>query len=86
MNNIGSLMFDAATLMITGMGFVFLFLTMLVYLVTLMAKIVPQEQPVTPSVPSKAKPAQSTTEGTSPQVVAAIAAAVKQYRSSAATK
>jgi len=87
MNNIGSLLFDAATLMVTGMAFVFLFLTLLVYLVTLMAKIVPQEQPVVPPVPSnKAKSAQPTTQGTNPQVVAAISAAVKQYRSSAAKK
>ncbi len=87
MNNIGSLLFDAATLMITGMVFVFLFLTLLVYLVTLMAKIVPQEQPVVPPVPTnKNKPAQSSAQGTSPQVVAAIAAAVKQHRSSAAKK
>jgi len=87
MNNIGSLLFDAATLMFTGMAFVFLFLTLLVYLVILMAKVIPQEQPVVPSIPTKnVKPAQATDEGTSPQVIAAISAAVHKYRSSAEKK
>lgn len=84
MTNIGSLLFDAATLMFTGMAFVFLFLTILVYLVTLMAKFIPQEQPVIPSVsPKKVQPVQADNNGVNPQVVAAISVAVSQYRASA---
>ncbi|MEL0611342.1 OadG family transporter subunit, partial [Vibrio echinoideorum] len=40
MTNIGSLLGDAATLMIKGMSVVFIFLTILVYLVRLMSKLV----------------------------------------------
>ncbi len=87
MDKIGSLLFDAATLMFTGMAFVFLFLTLLVYLVILMAKVIPQEQPVAPPIPVKnAKPEQASVEGTNPQVIAAISAAVHKYRSSAKKK
>ncbi len=45
MTNIGSLLVDAATLMLTGMAVVFIFLTILVYLVRLMSKLVPEEVP-----------------------------------------
>ncbi len=45
MINIGSLLGDAATLMVTGMTVVFVFLTILVYLVRLLSKLVPQEVP-----------------------------------------
>ena len=45
MTNIGSLLGDAATLMVTGMAVVFIFLTILVYLVRLMSKLVPEEVP-----------------------------------------
>ncbi|MDW6093798.1 oxaloacetate decarboxylase subunit gamma [Vibrio rhizosphaerae] len=86
MNHIGSLLSEAATLMMTGMLVVFAFLTIMVYLVTLMSKIVPQETPpLSPDVSqSPQKPTHST--DVSPQVVAAISAAVHQYRSSAKHK
>ncbi|WP_337239731.1 OadG family transporter subunit, partial [Vibrio cholerae] len=45
MTNIGSLLVDAATLMVTGMAVVFIFLTILVYLVRLLSKLVPEEVP-----------------------------------------
>jgi oxaloacetate decarboxylase (Na+ extruding) subunit gamma len=85
MENIGNLLFDAATLMITGMTFVFLFLTILVFLVLLMARILPKEQPVVPSIPSKnVQAVQQGSSSVSPQIVAAISVAVNKYRSSAA--
>lgn len=85
MDNIGSLLGDAAVLMGTGMTFVFLFLTILVYIVTLMAKIIPQEQPIAPVVPSKkVQNNQPSAVGDNPKVIAAISAAVNQYRSSSA--
>ncbi|MCF9378625.1 oxaloacetate decarboxylase subunit gamma, partial [Vibrio parahaemolyticus] len=45
MTHIGSLLLDAATLMVTGMAVVFLFLTLLVYLVQFMSRVIPQEVP-----------------------------------------
>ncbi|MCG3721262.1 oxaloacetate decarboxylase subunit gamma [Vibrio cincinnatiensis] len=82
MIDIGSLLIDAATLMMTGMIVVFLFLTILVYLVRLMSKLVPQEVPQ-PLVSPK-KTIQPTSAALHPRVVAAISAAVHQYRQSAA--
>lgn len=41
MTHIGSLLLDAATLMVTGMAVVFLFLTLLVYLVQFMSRVIP---------------------------------------------
>lgn len=82
MSHIGSLLSEAATLMMTGMLVVFAFLTIMVYLVTLMSKIVPQETPPLP--PDVSQSTHST--DVSPQVVAAISAAVHQYRSSAKHK
>ncbi|CAM2752455.1 MULTISPECIES: oxaloacetate decarboxylase subunit gamma [Vibrio] len=91
MTNIGSLLVDAATLMMTGMGFVFLFLTILVYLVRLMSKLVPQEvpQPISTPIKNKKVPVKSgalNQQTVSPQVVAAISAAVHQHRTLAAAK
>ncbi len=91
MTNIGSLLVDAATLMSTGMGFVFLFLTILVYLVRLMSKLVPQEVPLPSSMPNQnkkvsEKSAAFNQKTVSPQVVAAISAAVHQHRTVVATQ
>ncbi|MBY7804656.1 oxaloacetate decarboxylase subunit gamma [Vibrio fluvialis] len=83
MTNIGSLLVDAATLMVTGMSVVFLFLTILVYLVRFMSKLVPQEVPPSFVAPVPAKKVNPTSATVSPQVVAAISAAVHQYRTSA---
>jgi oxaloacetate decarboxylase gamma subunit len=84
MTNIGSLLGDAAALMFTGMAVVFVFLTILVYLVRLMSKLVPEEVPEPIAVPTKIKTQQFPSNGVSPSVVAAISAAVHQYRTSAA--
>ncbi|MCW8347773.1 MULTISPECIES: oxaloacetate decarboxylase subunit gamma [Vibrio] len=84
MTNIGSLLGDAATLMLTGMSVVFVFLTILVYLVRLMSKLVPEEAPEPIAAPKQTKPSLSPSNTVSPSVVAAISAAVHQYRTSAA--
>ena len=84
MTNIGSLLGDAATLMVTGMSVVFIFLTILVYLVRLMSKLVPEEVPEPIAAPKTIKKSQSTPSAVSPQVVAAISSAVHQYRVSTA--
>lgn len=44
MTHIGSLLLDAATLMVTGMAVVFLFLTLLVYLVQFMSRVIPRKR------------------------------------------
>ncbi|OZG72896.1 sodium pump decarboxylase subunit gamma [Hahella sp. CCB-MM4] len=74
---------DAITLMFVGMGFVFLFLAILVVATSLMSKLVnkyfPEAQPAPASVPAPA-PAQSGSE-IDQDVMAVIAAAVAKYRS-----
>jgi oxaloacetate decarboxylase gamma subunit len=84
MTNIGSLLVDAATLMITGMAVVFIFLTILVYLVRLMSRLVPEEvlEPIAASKVNTNN--QSTSSAVSPQVVAAISAAIHKHRASVA--
>ncbi|MDF2154152.1 oxaloacetate decarboxylase subunit gamma [Vibrio sp. CAU 1672] len=82
MTNIGSLLADAAILMVTGMAVVFTFLTILVYLVRLMSKLVPEELPEPIAAPKPLTKVPSTTSAVSPQVVAAISAAIHQHRAS----
>jgi oxaloacetate decarboxylase gamma subunit len=84
MIDIGSLLGDAAMLMVTGMGVVFVFLTILVYLVRLMSRLVPEELPQPIAAPVHHSKVQQTSSTGSPQVIAAISAAVHKYR--AATK
>lgn len=79
-NSIGSLLWEAANITLTGMGVVFVFLTILVYLVSLMSRLLPKEEPVVPPNP-KRKQSQSSDDNVSPQVIAAISAAVHAYRS-----
>ena len=79
MTDIGSLLGEAATLMLTGMGVVFAFLTILVYLVRLMSRLLPVElapkQALT--IQKVQNPDQTTVQ---PQIIAAISAAVKLHR------
>lgn len=79
MTDIGSLLLEAATLMLTGMGVVFVFLTILVYLVQLMSKLLPVELPPKQvlAVQKNLDFDQTTVQ---PQVIAAISAAVKLHR------
>ncbi len=79
--NIGSLLGEAATLMITGMVVVFIFLTILVYLVRLLSKLVPTEKPE-PIAATTNTNTPSTSSTVSPQVVAAISAAIHKHRAS----
>nr|WP_086940954.1 oxaloacetate decarboxylase subunit gamma [Thaumasiovibrio occultus] len=79
MSNISELLVKAGELMLTGMVFVFLFLSLLVFLVSAMARWLPQEEPQEANVPTSAKRT-GAQGGVSPSVVAAISAAVKQHR------
>ena len=70
---------EALNLAVVGMSTVFLFLTALVFLTLLMSKFVMWlGEPEAPAQPVRSKaPAESQT---SPELLAAISAAVKQYR------
>lgn len=79
MTDIGSLLGEAATLMLTGMGVVFVFLTILVYLVQFMSKLLPVELTPKPALAiQKNQDLDQTT--VPPQIIAAISAAVKLHR------
>ncbi len=75
---ITDLLFEATNLMLIGMATVFTFLLLLVLLMTMMSKILHRFTPV--KVVDKLVASQSNSTGVSPAVVAAISAAVHQYR------
>ncbi len=62
-------------LMLVGMGIVFIFLTMLVFVIKLMSRFIQRHFPDSP-VALRNLPAQ----GEEPQTIAAISAAVHRYR------
>jgi len=72
---------DGLALMALGMGFVFVFLTVLVISVTLMSKLIGRFQPApvaTGSAKAAAKPAVA--DGQDAETIAVISAAVHRYR------
>lgn len=78
--NVTETLVEAGVLMFIGMVVVFAFLTMLIFATKLLTKIalaLPEQETATPA-PRKIAPTVSGQP--SPQVVAAIGAAVKQYR------
>ena len=74
-----TLMSQAIDLMIAGMGFVFVFLVILIGATTLMSKLVAKFEPPAPEVP--ATPAQALAPINDPRLMAVITAAVAKYRS-----
>lgn len=76
---------EGLTLMTYGMGFVFVFLTLLVFATTFMSKLVvkfiPEPQPAAP----KPKAAAAAPAGDQ-QLVAVISAAIKQHRAKHGSK
>ncbi|TEW52101.1 OadG family transporter subunit [Psychromonas algicola] len=74
-------LFTALTLLGLGMAFVYLFLGLLFICIHLMAKYIPADPVVTPAKRKKAAVPQASGQSqVSPQVIAAITSAVKQYR------
>lgn len=69
----------AANIMVTGMVGVFLFLILLIFIVKYIASIAATEEPVKQQA-KKASPAKLQTDGVPPEHVAAISAAVAQYK------
>ncbi|UZE94972.1 OadG family protein [Alkalimarinus alittae] len=74
-----SLMSQALDLMIAGMGFVFVFLVILIGATTLMSKLAMKLEPPAPEAP--AAPAQPASPMNDPRLMAVITAAVAKYRS-----
>lgn len=75
---ITDLLLEAATLMLIGMATVFIFLLLLVLLMIAMSSVLRRFTPV--KVAGNATKSDITSGGVSPAVVAAISAAVHQYR------
>lgn len=75
MNGLSGLLVDAASLMLIGMLFVFLFLSLLVGMIRLLQMFAP---PVPEAIPQPNK--QVAGDQVSPQVIAAIGSAVHKYR------
>ncbi|MEH6648472.1 MAG: OadG family protein [Motiliproteus sp.] len=71
---------EGLTLMVFGMGFVFVFLTLLVFVTGLMSRFVERylPEPVSAAPAAAPAPVTATDDG---QLVAVISAAIKQYRS-----
>ncbi|CAM4068468.1 MULTISPECIES: oxaloacetate decarboxylase subunit gamma [Vibrio] len=86
MDNITGLLSEAASIMAIGMAMVFLFLTLLVFVVRLMSKLLPTEQPTAPVRPKNTKQVKTadSTAQNDPKIVAAISAAVHRHRSTVA--
>ncbi|MFD2229901.1 OadG family protein [Alkalimarinus sediminis] len=74
-----SLMSQAIDLTVVGMGFVFVFLIVLIGATTLMSKIAMKLEPPAPETP--VAPAQSASPMNDPRLMAVITAAVEKYRS-----
>ncbi|OMH29502.1 OadG family protein [Motiliproteus sp. MSK22-1] len=73
---------EGVTLMVFGMGFVFVFLTLLVLVTNLMSKVVTKYAPDVQPQPaaSKAIPAAAGPTTDQSQITAVITAAIHQYR------
>ena len=77
--NVSELLAEAGILMLVGMLVVFLFLSMLIVAIKLLTKFAEAyPDPIKPTRNEIKKPISSSK--TSPQVIAAITAAVKQYK------
>lgn len=75
------LMTQAVDLMITGMGFVFAFLVILVIATTLMSKVIIRFAPPEPAIPVRPSRARSSVpESVDPDTTEAIKKAIAQFR------
>ena len=75
--DITQLMIDSLELLVLGMGAVFIILIALIVIITVVARILPEEPPLVPT--GSASPTKTTIKQ---DHVAAITAAVKHYRKS----
>ena len=77
MMDIEPLLLQSLQLLGLGMGAVFIILTLLIAIITVVSKIVPAEVGAPPVIST-----QGATQGVDPAHIAAISAAVHQYRKS----
>jgi len=80
--NVSELLVEAGILMLVGMAVVFVFLTILIFATKTLTKFAlafPEPEQAAPAKPV-IKPIHSENGAPSPQIIAAISAAVKQYR------
>lgn len=75
------LMTDAVNLMVVGMGFVFVFLVILVFLTSFMSKVVTKYLPAPEPVAAKASKTKKPNASNDAQLLAVLSAAVAEYRS-----
>ena len=77
-----NLISEGINLMVFGMGFVFVFLTLLVFSTAGMSKVVGKYFPEAPAQPKAAKPARvAAAANNNDELVAVMTAAVHKYRS-----
>lgn len=77
-----NLISEGINLMVFGMGFVFVFLTLLVFSTAGMSKVVGKYFPEAPAQPKAAKPASvAAAANNNDELVAVMTAAVHKYRS-----
>ena len=79
--NISALLVEAGLLMAIGMVVVFLFLSLLIFAINLLAKFAEAFPDKETSSPAPVAPKNNSNNKVSPQVVAAIGAAIKNYKS-----
>ena len=81
--NVADLLLEAANLLLVGMSVVFVFLTILIVAVNVIAKICAHfPDPEPDNLPPRQNPSLAKTSGVSQATVAAIGAAIHQYRKS----
>ncbi|MGB0468864.1 MAG: OadG family protein [Pontibacterium sp.] len=76
-----NLVSEGINLMIFGMGFVFVFLTLLIFATTAMSKLVGKYAPEPPPQPIKPKAVPVAATGNNDELIAVMTAAVHKYRS-----
>ncbi len=76
-----NLLSDGLNLLVFGMGFVFVFLTLLVAVTGLMSKLVMKFEPAPAPKAPKVRPAVSPSAANNDQLIAVMTAAVHKYRS-----
>lgn len=78
--NIADLLTEAANLMLIGMVVVFVFLGILIVCINVMANLVGEDAPEVTAAPKNTTARNGTKSDVAPEVVAAISAAVHNYR------
>lgn len=72
---------EGINLMLFGMGFVFVFLTLLVFVTTLMSSVVNKLVKPAPSPANNPAPVSASAAGNNDELIAVMTAAVHKYRS-----